>query len=290
MKFKNLLSHEFVYHFLSIFVRVLFHFAGFSALVAHKVIWKLVEVRAHAKNTDSISKMIHLLPVESISKGLGEWTLFGRGENVDVYLHDLVSSRKHAEFTFTSDNRKKDSHRLVATLRNKSDTKKIKVNGNKELASGEVYELRNNDQISIGVFTFLIEIVPGDSKSKKYEVKFLNIVPLSMQSQGLPSLYALSPGMQMHSMGLQPEYRVQPEVGGATRRLPASQLPQSNPSEGIQQPHLSPRISSPSRPPPQSHPQPVENTDVDYHEDQVAQENDENSLEDNVSDGKDLFK
>ena len=129
-------------------------------------------MRPHQKNVDPVSKMLHLLPAEAIVKGIGQWTLFGRGENVDVYLHDLLSSRKHAEFTITRDNRNENSQRFVAMIRNKSELKKIKVNGNRELNSGEVYELRNNDQISIGVFTFIIEIVRGDSRSKKYELKF----------------------------------------------------------------------------------------------------------------------
>ena len=249
----------------------------FSAFVAPKVIWKLLDVRPHAKNTEPISKMIHLLPAGSITKGLGEWALFGRGENVDVYLHDLLSSRKHAEFTITKDSRKGESNRLVATIRNKSDTKKIKVNGNRELQSGDVYELRSNDQISLGVFTFLIEIVQGDNRSKKYELKFLNIIHAAMQPQGyLPSLYAMPPPMQLPSM----------QHGAAPINMHEGMGPFNAPHQVIypvQYPYGQNYNTSTGIPSPISHPtdrhrqprQPVENTDSECRSHHVAQENDD---------------
>ena len=245
----------------------------FSAFQAPKVIWKLVDVRPHAKNTEPVSKMIHLLPAEGIVKSLGQWALFGRGENVDVYLHDLLSSRKHADFTITKDSRKGDSQRIIATIRNKSDTKKIKINGNRELRSGEVCELHNNDQITIGVFSFLIEIVPGDSRSKKFELKFVNIIPTAIPPQGyLSSLYTLPAGMQMHSHGVEPGM---PSLD-MHDRMAAFHSPQVPP---VPMPFPSPRISAPSNPidSPRRHRQPVENADEEHQSHRVAQENDEDN-------------
>ena len=258
-----------------------FYFSDiFSAFVAPKVIWKLLDVRPHAKNTEPISKMIHLLPAESITKNLDEWTLFGRGENVDVYLHDLLSSRKHAEFTITKDSRKGESSRVIATIRNKSDTKKIKVNGNRELPPGGVCELHSNDQISLGVFTFLIEIVPGDSRSRKYELKFLNIIPSTMQGY-LPSLYALRPGMQLRPMqhGAATAAMGMHEGLGAFNAPQPVLYPMQYPYAEMGQNYNIPSRISPSS----SHPsdrfrqprQPVENTDSGCQSNRVAQEDDE---------------
>ena len=209
--------------------------------------------------------MIHLLPAESITKDLGEWALFGRAENVDIYLHDLLSSRKHAEFTITNDCQKGESNRLVATIRNKSDTKKIKVNGNRELQLGDMYQLHSNDQISLGAFTFLIEIVQGDNRSKKYELKFVNCIPATMQPQGyLPSLYALPPAMQLPS--LQPRGAVMgmhEGIGPFNAPHPVQYPVQYPYAEMPQNYNISTRISSPSSHPTYRHQQPqhrVENT------------------------------
>lgn len=142
-----------------------------------KVIWKVSNVRPHDKNKDPVSVVLANLPSEPVAKSLGEWTLFGRGEKVDVYLHDMLSSRKHANIRVTKDQRNRARPRFVVEMENVSDRKAFKVNGNREVLPGTIYELQNNDQVSIGAFTFLIEIVPGDARSVGYEIKFLITVP-----------------------------------------------------------------------------------------------------------------
>ena len=141
------------------------------------MIWKVHAVRPHQKNSPALT-IIKSLPSAVITNELGKWVLLGRGETVDVYFHDVTSSRFHANFTVTRD---RNSQRFVAKIMNRSASKKVIINGKTELKTNEVYELNQNDLVSIGVFTFLLEIVPGNNQSRNYALEFIDITGESMQ-------------------------------------------------------------------------------------------------------------
>ena len=173
-------------------------------------------MRPHDKNKDPVSVVLANLPSEPVAKSLGEWTLFGRGEKVDVYLHDMLSSRKHANVRVTKDQRNRAGPRFVVEMQNVSDRKAFKVNGNREVLPGTVYELQNNDQVSIGAFTFLIEIVPGDARSVRYEIKFLITVPSANVSNPIGGNFIYSREEQNPPVSFHPgqmTYRPFPDPG-----------------------------------------------------------------------------
>lgn len=139
-----------------------------------RVIWKILDVRSHPKN-GPIPNIKRSLPSDLIIRDEDHWIVFGRGENVDVYLHDILSSRLHAKFRVTRDTGSATSQRFLAQIKSISQTKPVMINGNTKIGMNEISELRNNDKVSIGSFTFLIEIVPGNISSKHYEILFYDI-------------------------------------------------------------------------------------------------------------------
>eukprot|EP00794_Sanderia_malayensis_P009177 gene9177-10151_t len=141
-----------------------------DTLTNTKIIFKVSKVMSHPKNKDSSSMMIKSLPSELVKKLLSQLTIIGRGEGVDVYLHDMLSSRRHGQLNIA-----KDRRGFVVQLTNISDTKVIKLNGNRNISPQQTVELATNDQLTIGCFTFLLEIVLGDSESTQYELKFNDI-------------------------------------------------------------------------------------------------------------------
>ena len=186
------------------------------------VIWKISGVKEYPKNQEPISKILGSLPTNKIIKEIDEWTLLGRGENVDVYLHDILSSRKHANFRIRRDTRDSRNPRLFAEIQNLSTSKVVTVNGNKEIKENQIMELTNNDQISIGIFTFLIEIVKGGSKSSHYEIEFRNIL---QSSAPMYNVRQISMEMNPHAYGI-PSWHQFPNMsmGGMNRSMPADML------------------------------------------------------------------
>ncbi|XP_065066237.1 uncharacterized protein LOC135692126 isoform X2 [Rhopilema esculentum] len=183
------------------------------------VIWKISGVKEYSKNQEPISKILGSLPTNKIIKEIDEWTLLGRGENVDVYLHDILSSRKHANFRIRRDTRDSKNPRLFAEIQNVSISKIVIVNGNKEIKENQIMELANNDQISIGIFTFLIEIVKGGSKSSQYEIEFKNIL---QSSAPMYNARQISMEMNPQAYGM-PNWHQYPSMsmGAMNRGMPA---------------------------------------------------------------------
>ena len=95
--------------------------------------------------------------------------LFGRGEGVDVYLHDMLASRYHMELSV-------DGSSFRVAITNVSQKKTIRINGTRTIEYNNKYTVSNNDHITLGAVTFLIEIAPGEQGSFEYELTFINLL------------------------------------------------------------------------------------------------------------------
>ncbi len=214
-----------------------------------KVILKISNIRSHPKNTDPFSKMIDSLPSEVVKKSIGQSSIFGRGEKVDVYLHDLLSSRRHIKLDVV-----KDRRGFLVEVMNISETKAIRLNGAREVRPNETVILENNDQLTIGCFTFLTEIAEGDPRSTQYELKFVNIFNASSHISHPtenPVLYARqnSPQVQQQQYAYnQPHAR--PDFYPMQIRGPYPYMPEYMPQAGyVQDPYAQYQMQQMRMPP-----------------------------------------
>lgn len=119
---------------------------------------------------DGTRLILHVHPTEkqTLLKGLpnepqkytpGKNIIFGRGENVDLFLNDQYASKTHLELTFELH---QPSQQGIFKVKNIG--KKLSVNNCPLITGGEHY-LRPNDVIEMGQLTFTAEIVTGNDNS-----------------------------------------------------------------------------------------------------------------------------
>lgn len=133
------------------------------------IVFKTYNVRVHEKNKVPVSKMIGCLPSEPIIKRIGQCTLMGRGDNQDISLYDIIASRDHVKFEVLSERGKS-----VVKATNVSNSKAITLGG-RQLGPQQHAVLNSNDEMTVGCFTFIVEISPGDPRAQHYEIKFVDI-------------------------------------------------------------------------------------------------------------------
>ncbi len=130
-----------------------------------------------------------------VKRRIGESLSFGRGEKIDVYLHDCTASKRHLELKVIARQRT-----FTVQIKNISETKLVKLNSTRKIESNQSISLENNDQLTIGCFTFLVEIAPGDEVSTLYNITFKTIVDTG-------GCRPQSPGIYGQPAQLEPQYQ-----------------------------------------------------------------------------------